>query len=162
MLGGTLPGRTQGVLRNTGGSMWPQPFSRVLLSRAHLPATRVRAAGAPLIQGWCGRITLYGGWGSAVRKPRANLGSDGRRPRREPPCRGEHDRTTEAGWGASPPEYTPEPRGKAEELAFVFWQDKGARRQLASLGLPLARPTRVRLGNPVRGGAALELIELIL
>ena len=50
--------------------MWPQPFSRVLVSRAHLPATRVRAAGAPLIQGRCGRITPYGGWGSAASDPR--------------------------------------------------------------------------------------------
>ena len=54
-------------------------------------------------------------WELGVRQvpdPRADLGVDGRRPRREPSCRGERDRAGGTTCFAPPPEYSPKPQGR--------------------------------------------------
>ena len=54
-------------------------------------------------------------WGLGVRQacdPRADLGGGGRRPRREPSCRGGRDRAGGTMCFAPPPEYSPKPQGR--------------------------------------------------
>ena len=75
---------------------------------------RPRRWGAPFPREvWTDR-TPYGGLGSAASTIRASLGGGGRRSSREPPCGGEHVRTTGTGWAAPPPEQAPEPRGRGK------------------------------------------------
>ena len=91
-----LDNKKKGASPKLGGSLsYLCPTGTCVGLSARLPPTDPREV-------W----TDHPVWGLGFGRPRpqADLGGDGRRPRREPPCGGEHARAAETRWCAPPPE----------------------------------------------------------